>query len=276
MRRNKLLLCIMSVIFYLSAASFAAGQSADTPETKTAAPEQPVNYIAEGLKHRAEGRCDKAIDNFKKAKKNNQFSEDWAFYHSTADCYTALKKYDEAINAYTKVIEASKNRVLTAEMYRDRAKAYYLKAVLPHGIDKKVLALASKDLDEAKMLGIDVSAMEKIISGDVKRKPLIENAADAQKHALEIELILEKYDEMYGRLTTRLEQIEKKLTAIKERQEFLESLIASLLQKDSKKKAAAKSRPKAKPSKKADAETKDESALTKKSTSPIQPKLINP
>ncbi len=276
MRMNKLPLCIMSFIFYLSAASFAAGQSADTPETKTAAPEQPVNYIAEGLKHRSEGRCDKAIDNFKKAKKNNQFNEDWAFYHSTADCYTALKKYDEAINAYTKVIETSKNRILTAEMYRERAKAYYLKAALPHGIDKGLLALASKDLEEAKMIGIDVSAMEKIISGDVKRKPLIENAADAQKHALEIELILEKYDEMYGRLTTRLEQLEKKLTAIKERQEFLESLIASLLQKDNKKKPARKSKPKPKPSMKTDAETKDESARTKKSTSPVQPKLINP
>ena len=266
MRRNKLLLCIMSVVFYLAAASFAVAQPADVATTKKAEPEQPVNYIAEGLKHRAEGRCDKAIDNFKKAKKNNQFSEDWAFYHSTADCYTALKKYDEAINAYTKVIEASKNRVLTAEMHRDRAKTYYLKAVLPHGIDKNILALASKDLDEAKMLGIDVSSMEKTISGDIKRKPLIENAAEAQKHALEIELILEKYDEMYGRLTARLEQLEKRLTAVKERQEFLESLITSLLQNDKKKKPARKSKPKPKPSKKADAEI----------PSPLQPKLINP
>lgn len=81
---------------------------------------------------------------------------------------------------------------------------------------------------------------------------------------------------MYGRLTTRLEQLEKKLTAIKERQEFLESLIASLLQKDNKKKPARKSKPKPKPSMKTDAETKDESARTKKSTSPVQPKLINP
>ncbi|MBI5213732.1 MAG: hypothetical protein HY957_10260 [Nitrospirae bacterium] len=264
MRRNKLLLCIMSFIFYLSAASFAAGQSADTPETKTAAPEQPVNYIAEGLKHRAEGRCDKAIENFKKAKKSNQFNEDWAFYHSTADCYTALKKYDEAINAYTKVIEASRNRALTAEMYRERAKAYYLKASIPQGIDKSFLALASKDLEEAKILGIDVSDMERIIAGDVKRKPLIEHAADAQKHALEIELILEKYDEIYGRLTARLEQFEKKLTAIKERQEFLESLVASLLQKDSKKKAAVKAKTKPKPAKKEQTEIH------------LQPKLINP
>ncbi len=264
MKKKKLLIYILSFIFYLSADSFAAGQPADVSTTKEATAGQTVNYIAEGLKHQAEGQCDKAIENFKKARKNNQFSEDWAFYHSIADCYTVLRKYDEAINAYTKVIEASRNRTLTAEMYRERAKAYYLKASIPQGIDKKLLDLAVRDIEEAKTLGIDASDMEKIIAVDIKRRPLIEHAANTPKPALEIELILEKYDEMYSKLMARLEQLEKKLTAIKERQEFLESVIADSFQKDKKKKPVVKAKPKPRPSKK------------EKTELPLQPKLINP
>jgi tetratricopeptide (TPR) repeat protein len=242
---------MLSVVLYLSAAVFAAEQSPppaqqkNQPNTqKTMQSNSKSRSIDEGFKYRAEGRCDKAIESFKKARRDKQFIEDWAYYYAVADCYTALGKYDDALHSYTRIIESTKNRTLIAEMYKERAKAYYMKASGPRGIDKKLLDLTTKDLDEAKLLGMDISDMEKIIALDKKRKQVIEDDTSAYnlaRPALDVETIPEKKEEeMYNRIMTRLDQTEKKLTEIKQKQELMETAIGSHLQDEQKKKKSVK------------------------------------
>ena len=131
-----------------------------------------VNYFVEGIKYRGEGRCEEAIRSYQAARKLRQFKEDWAYHLAVADCYVALKRYDDAVDAYTRVIEATKNKALQAEMYKGRGRAYYFKAVGPNSLDKKYVGLAQKDLADAKALGADIADVEKIMAADMDIKPL--------------------------------------------------------------------------------------------------------
>ena len=104
------------------------------------------------------------------ARKLKQFKEDWIYNLAVADCFVALKRLDDAIDSYTKVIDGTTNRTLHAEMYRGRARAYYIKSVKPDGIDLTTLDLAKKDLESAEDLGADVSELQKNIRDEMEVK----------------------------------------------------------------------------------------------------------
>ncbi|MBI3592306.1 MAG: hypothetical protein HY099_02300 [Nitrospirae bacterium] len=136
------------------------------------------SYLIDGIKYRGEGNCEEAIKSYQTARRLKQFKEDWVYHLAVADCYVALRKYDDAIDAYTKVIDSTKNKALQGEMYRGRGKAYYLKSIRTKDIDKKYLDLARKDLYDAKILGVDVSDIEKSMSADMALKPVAAKSGD--------------------------------------------------------------------------------------------------
>ncbi|MBF0559440.1 MAG: hypothetical protein HQL08_11755, partial [Nitrospirae bacterium] len=131
---------------------------------------QGPDYLVSGLRYRGEGDCREAVKSYQMAQKLAQFKEDWLYHLAVADCFVALKQLDDAIDSYTKVLEATSNRTLQGDMYRGRAFAYYLKAVSPDAIDPKILALARKDLDSAMDLGADVSDLRKNMKDDIDTK----------------------------------------------------------------------------------------------------------
>lgn len=131
-----------------------------------------ADYLVDGLMYRGEGNCEEAIKSYQMARKLKQFEKDWVYDLAVVDCLVGLKRLDEAIDAYTKIIEGSTNRALQAQMYRGRAQAYYLKAVHPDSIDPGMLALARKDIASAGDLGADVSDLEKIMKEDTETKPV--------------------------------------------------------------------------------------------------------
>ncbi|HEX8949115.1 MAG TPA: tetratricopeptide repeat protein [Dissulfurispiraceae bacterium] len=153
---------------------FAAPNDADTH----------FNYFVDGIKYRGEGKCEDAIKSYQMARRHKQFKEDWAYHLAVADCYVALKRYDEGIDAYTRVLEGTKNKAMQAEMYKGRGKAYYFKAVGTNTLDKKYLELAQKDLQSAKSLGADVSDIEKSMSADMALKPVDAKATDDSKRVV--------------------------------------------------------------------------------------------
>ena len=132
---------------------------------------QNSDYLVDGLMYRGEGDCGESVKNYEMARKLKQFKEDWLYNLSVADCLVALKRLDDAIDSYTKVIEGTANRSLQAEMYRGRARAYYLKSVKPDGLDLKMVDLAKKDLESAADLGADVSDLRKTIRDEMEMKP---------------------------------------------------------------------------------------------------------
>lgn len=150
----------------------------------------PSNYFAEGIKYRGEGNCEKAIESYQLARREKQFKEDWAYYLAVADCYAALKKFDEAIHAYTRVIESTKNRSLQAEMFKGRGKTYYAKASKAGNRGDTFIELARKDLREAKALGADVADIEKNIAADIERKPAEVKTDDLSKAVTDQAVVL--------------------------------------------------------------------------------------
>ena len=139
---------------------------------------QNAYHLVDGLKYRSEGNCVDAIKSYQMAKELKQFKEDWIYYLAVADCFVALKRLDDAIDAYTKVIDSTQNRTLQTEMYKGRAKAYYLKSARPDTIDMKLVDHARKDMDLARSLGADVSDLERTIAEDIETKPA---RADAEE-----------------------------------------------------------------------------------------------
>ena len=131
---------------------------------------QNSDYLADGLRYRGEGNCGESVKSYQMARKLKQFKEDWIYNLAVADCFVAMKRLDDAIDAYTKVIEATSNRTLQAEMYRGRARAYYIKSVKPDGLDLAMVDLAKKDIASAADLGADVSDLQKNIRDDMEIK----------------------------------------------------------------------------------------------------------
>lgn len=168
-------------VFLILIASLILVENIALSETKK--PEDNVNYFIEGLKHRSEGNCEEAIKSYQMARKSKLFKEDWAYHLAVADCYVALRKYDDAIDAYTKVIDSTKNKSLQAEMYKGRGRAYYFKAVRTADIDKKLIEHAGKDLQDAKKLGAEISDIEKNMAEDIAMKPLNDRAVEESKSA---------------------------------------------------------------------------------------------
>lgn len=161
----KAMICILAILFCIT--SGIEGWAEDNRPTDA----QNPYYLVDGLKYSAEGNCEKAINSYKAAWALRQFKEEWIYYLAVADCFTALKRFDEAIEAYTKVIAGVQNRTLQGEMYKGRARAYYLKSLGPDSVDPKIIGLARKDLDSAMGLGADISDLAKNISEDTEAKP---------------------------------------------------------------------------------------------------------
>lgn len=156
---------ILAMFFMIACAANASG-AADAKDRDA----HSADYLVDGLKFRAEGDCPEAVKSYRMARKLDQFREDWIYHLAVADCLVALKQLDDAIDSYSKVIDATSNRTLQGEMHRGRAFAYYLKAVTPEAVDPKMLALARKDLDSAMELGVDVSDIRKNMRDDVEFK----------------------------------------------------------------------------------------------------------
>lgn len=139
------------------------------------------NYLAEGNRYRSNGECEKALESYAKARDLRQFLHDESYFLSVADCYVVLRKYDQAIEAYTRAIEGTRNKALLSEMYRNRGRAYYLKAARGATLDMAYLELARRDLREAAVSGADVADIEKSIVRDLKvKKP--SPAPDSVEH----------------------------------------------------------------------------------------------
>ncbi len=164
----------MVIIFSLSLSTAPA-----LSETKKS--DGAVNYFVEGIKYRGEGKCEEAVKSYQTARKIKQFKADWEYHLAVADCFVALKRYDAAIDAYTRVIDAAKNKAMQAEMYKGRGRAYYFKAVKADKLDKKYIDLAQKDLQDAKALGADISDVENIMSADMEVKPLDTRATESNQ-----------------------------------------------------------------------------------------------
>lgn len=125
-----------------------------------------ADYLVDGLIYRGEGNCEESLKSYGMARDLNQFKEDWMYNLAVVDCQLGLKKLDAAIDSYTKIIESTSNLALQAEMYKGRARAYFIKSVNPTGIDARTMALSKNDLDNAAKLGADVSD----ISKDIKKE----------------------------------------------------------------------------------------------------------
>jgi tetratricopeptide (TPR) repeat protein len=157
---------ILAVLFFIAFGGEVFG-AADTKSNDT----QNPDYLVDGLKYRGEGNCEEAVKSYQMARKFKQFKADWIYNLAVADCLVALKRLDEALDSYTKVIEATTNKTLQAEMYRGRATAYYLKAVSINSVDLKTIDLAKKDLDNAINLGADISDLKRTIGVEMEMKP---------------------------------------------------------------------------------------------------------
>ncbi len=169
----KKIIAILAVFFFMASGLEVFGATdAQIGGTENA------RYFVDGLKYRGEGNCEDAVKSYQIAKELKQFKEDWIYYLAVADCFVALKRLDDAIDAYTKVIDSTQNRTLQKEMYKGRAKAYYLKGARPDTLDMKLVDLARKDMDLARSLGADVSDLEKTIAEDIETKPA---RADAEE-----------------------------------------------------------------------------------------------
>ncbi|MCC6346393.1 MAG: hypothetical protein IT388_04325 [Nitrospirales bacterium] len=137
------------------------------------APEDFPSYLAEGNRYRSNGECEKALESYARAREFRQFLPDESYHLAVAYCYVDLKRYDQAIEAYTRAIGGIRNRALLSEIYRSRGKAYYLKAAQGSTLDMACLALAQRDLKEASISGADVADIEISISRDLQvKKPL--------------------------------------------------------------------------------------------------------
>ncbi|MBF0506013.1 MAG: tetratricopeptide repeat protein [Nitrospirae bacterium] len=158
---------VILAIFFLTASGIEAFGATDIQ----AGGAQSSYNFADGIKYRAEGNCEDAVKSYQMARELRQFKEDWIYYLAIADCLVVLKRFDEAIDAYTRVIASTQNRTLQGEMYKGRARTYYLKAASPDNIDIKIVALAKKDVEHAMGLGVDVSDLEKTIRDDTEAKP---------------------------------------------------------------------------------------------------------
>jgi tetratricopeptide (TPR) repeat protein len=156
---------ILAVIFFIASGAEGFGETASKQDYS-----QNSDYLVDGLMYRGEGNCVESLKNYQMARKLKQFKEDWIYHLAVVDCFVALKRFDDAIDSYTKVIESTANRTLQAEMYKGRARAYYLKSVKPDGIDLTMVDLAKKDLESAEDLGVDVSDLRKNIRDDMERK----------------------------------------------------------------------------------------------------------
>lgn len=162
MRAKVVILSLFFIIFSGKAVFGAAdAKGCDT---------QNADYLVDGLMYRGEGNCEEAVKSYQMARQLKQFKEDWIYYLAVADCFAGMKRLDEAIDAYTKVIGGTTNRTLQAEMYRGRARAYYLKSVSPDTIDPKIIDLAKKDMNNAINLGADVSDLKKDLTEDIETK----------------------------------------------------------------------------------------------------------
>ncbi|MFO0753992.1 MAG: tetratricopeptide repeat protein [Thermodesulfovibrionales bacterium] len=163
--------CIAALAFLAPAASFALNPApGDAPGSP---PNSPPNYLAEGNRYRSNGECEKALENYAKARELRQFLPAESYDLAAAECYIVLKRYDEAVESYTRAIAGTRNRALLSELYRSRGKAYYLKAAQGPALDMAYLALAQRDLKEASASGADVADIEQSIAHDLKvKKPL--------------------------------------------------------------------------------------------------------
>ncbi len=112
--RAKVVILSLFFIIFSGKAVFGA---ADTKGCDT----QNADYLVDGLMYRGEGNCEEAVKSYQMARQLKQFKEDWIYYLAVADCFAGMKRLDEAIDAYTKVIGGTTNRTLQAEMYRGRA-----------------------------------------------------------------------------------------------------------------------------------------------------------
>lgn len=176
---NKFSGVLIIFIFAIFADCMAA--SAETKETKKTS--ETANYFVDGIKYRGEGKCEESIKSYQMARKHKLFKEDWAYHLAVADCYVALKKYDDAIDAYTRVIEGTQNKSLQAEMYKGRGRAYYYKSVGAVNLDRKLIELSKKNLEDAKTLGADISEIEKSMAADMGLKP-IDSSSEEEKKAV--------------------------------------------------------------------------------------------
>ncbi len=158
-------ICILAAIFFIASGAEAFGDTGSKQDCI-----QNSDYLADGLKYRGEGNCGESVKSYQTARKLKQFKEDWIYNLAVADCFVALKRLDDAIDSYTRVIEATDNRTLQAAMYRGRARAYYIKSVKPDGIDLTMVDLAKKDLENAADLGADVSDLKNNIRDDMEMK----------------------------------------------------------------------------------------------------------
>ena len=156
---------ILAVVLFITSGAEVFGEM-DSKQDYT----QNSDYLVDGLIYRGEGNCGESVKSYQMARKLKQFKEDWIYNLAVADCFVALKRLDDAIDSYTKVIEATANRTLQAEMYRGRARAYYIKAVKPDGIDLTMIALAKKDMERAEDLGADVSDLQRDIRDEMEMK----------------------------------------------------------------------------------------------------------
>ncbi len=156
---------ILAVIFLIASGAEVFGEM-DSNQNCI----QSSDYLADGLKYRGEGNCGESVKSYQMARKLKQFKEDWIYNLAVADCFVALKRLDDAIDSYTKVIESTTNRTLQAEMYKGRARAYYLKSVKPDSVDLTMVDLAKQDIESAEGLGADVSDIRRNIRDDTEMK----------------------------------------------------------------------------------------------------------
>ncbi|MGO9014020.1 MAG: hypothetical protein ACLQF0_03480 [Dissulfurispiraceae bacterium] len=156
---------ILAAIFLMASGAEAFGDM-DSQQNSI----QSSDYLADGLKYRGEGNCGESVNSYQMARKLKQFKEDWIYNLAVADCLIALRRLDDAIDSYTKVIESTSNQTLQAEMYKGRARAYFIKSVKPDGLDMKLVDLAKKDIEKAEDLGADVSELEKNIRDEMEIK----------------------------------------------------------------------------------------------------------
>ncbi|HKN18994.1 MAG TPA: hypothetical protein VJW95_04290 [Dissulfurispiraceae bacterium] len=156
---------ILAAIFLMASGAEAFGDM-DSQQNSI----QNSDYLADGLKYRGEGNCGESVNSYQMARKLKQFKEDWIYNLAVADCLVALRRLDDAIDSYTKVIESTSNQTLQAEMYKGRARAYFIKSVRPDGLDMKLVDLAKKDIEKAENLGADVSELEKNIRDEMEIK----------------------------------------------------------------------------------------------------------
>ena len=156
---------VLAMIFFI-----ASGVEVFADTDSNQACTQNSDYLADGLMYRGAGNCGESVKSYQMARKLKQFKETWNYDLAVADCFVALRRFDDAIDSYTKVIEGTTNRTLQAEMYKGRARAYYLKSDKPDSIDLAIVDLAKKDIESAADLGTNVSDLQTNIRDDIETK----------------------------------------------------------------------------------------------------------